>query len=529
MVPSPPHSLHEQKRLEALRRLHLMDTAPEDRFDRICRIASKLLDTPIAYISLLDDSRQFFKSAVGLPGITETPREGSFCRFTIDGKLALYVPDATNDPRFDTNPYVTGPPGVRCYLGEPLLTADGYAVGTFCILDLKPRELDSEQRELFRDLAALAERELNLLTQIHQQRKLTELTSHLATSLEALEMVEVLVNTLQETVAFDRAAVTVKRAQKMNVVYSLGGEVVDTVFEPENEPEHLFLAPLEHSIQLPISYGGQLLGGLWLERGQELDFSPSEVALISSFVDQVGLILENRQILVHVFEQNRLASLGSLAAGVAHEINSPLGAARLSVESALASLKPDETSLCRKLQRVNKSIQRASHIIRDVLQFAGEGPEIVSSSELDNVVEQTLVLLHHEIHQQEISIETELQSQLRVGMGSNELQTVLHHLVRNACWAACQMPGQARRVKIQSTRRQDSAVLSVEDLGCGVDPSVANRIFDPFFTTKQPSEGMGLGLSVSRQLARGVGGDLELAPSADFSTRFELVLPIDSA
>lgn len=529
MPPTHEHTTHEQRRLNALRRLHLMDSEPEERFDRICRIASRLLGTPIAYISLLDDARQFFKSAVGLPDVKETPKEHSFCKFTIDGRLALYVPDAANDQRFHTNPYVTGPPGVRCYLGEPLFTCDGYAVGTFCVLDLKPRKLEPEERELFRDLASLAERELNLLTQLHQQRKLTELTSHLATSLEALEMVEVLVNTLHETVSFDRAAVAVKRSQKMNVIYSSGGRLAGSVFDPGDEPVHIFTEPSGASIRLAISYKDQQLGWLWLDRERELEFSPTETVLIASFVDQVGLILENRQILVNVFEQNRLASLGSLAAGVAHEINSPLGAARLSVESALSSLSTEQVALNRKLQRVNKAIQQAGNIIRDVLRFAGEGPTPTADSELSGIAGQALALLHHELHREGIEIETDLTPRIRVAMSPNDLQTVLHHLIRNACWAVRQPNSRGRNVLLQTFLKDGKAMLTVEDMGCGIEPSISGRIFDPFFTTKQPGEGMGLGLSVSRQLVRAVGGSLDIAPSEKFSTRLELILPTENS
>lgn len=516
------------KRLEALKRLHLLDTEPEERFDRICRIASRLLNTPIAYVSLLDDTRQFFKSTVGLPAGINTPREDSFCRFTIDGKLSLYVPDAFNDQRFSNNPYVKGPPGVRCYLGEPLFTSDGYAVGTFCILDTKPRELQDEERALFKDLAALAERELNLLTQLHQQRKLTELTSRLATSMEALEVVEMLISTLQETVSFERAAVAVKKSDKMAVVYSLGGVLVDTVFEAELVPDRCFVSPFQNAIRLPISYNDKLLGWLWLERGQEPDFSVTEVELVTTFVTQVGLILENRQILVGVFEQNRLASLGSLAAGVAHEINSPLGAARLGVESALASLPDTSSPMARKLERVNKSIQSASSIVRDILQFAGEGPNLTSTSELTAVCRQVLSLLHHELHQSETTVTTTLEGLHPVNLSPKELQTILHHLVQNASWAVRSPNSRERRLHIEVSRKDDRVILSVEDSGCGISPEIANRVFDPFFTTKQPSEGMGLGLSVSRQLARSVGGELELAPSSAYATRMELTLPLNT-
>jgi GAF domain-containing protein len=142
-----------------MRRLNLVDTLAEERFDRLTRIAAALLDAPIAFVGLIDRDREWFKSKVGLEA-SEVPRELSFCAHAILSDDTLVVRDATLDGRFAGNPMVTGPQRVRFYAGVPLRLADGARVGTLCVVDHRPRDVSEETLARLRDLAAIAEREL---------------------------------------------------------------------------------------------------------------------------------------------------------------------------------------------------------------------------------------------------------------------------------------------------------------------------------------------------------------------------------
>ena len=145
----------EPARLDALRRLEILDTPPEERFDRITRVAARLFNVPIAAISLIDQDRQWFKSRHGLEA-AETPRAVSFCGHTILQEDVLHVADATQDPRFAGNPLVTGEPHIRFYAGMPLRSPDGKALGTLCLIDTKAREFSNSDRRVLDDLAAWA-------------------------------------------------------------------------------------------------------------------------------------------------------------------------------------------------------------------------------------------------------------------------------------------------------------------------------------------------------------------------------------
>ena len=154
---TPPPN--EPARLKALLELQILDTPPEERFDRLTRIGRNALKVPYAFVNLIDADRQWCKSGA-LADEATTPRGISFCGHTILGNAAFIIPDTLKDPRFHDNPLVVKPPNFRSYLGMPMRAADGERVGAFCVLDTKPREFSPEDIEIVCDLAAAAEKEL---------------------------------------------------------------------------------------------------------------------------------------------------------------------------------------------------------------------------------------------------------------------------------------------------------------------------------------------------------------------------------
>ena len=149
----------EETRLKALRSLDILDSPTEERFDRIARMAKRIFDVPIVLVGFIDKDRHWFKSRIGL-NLDEEPRETSFCNHSILCDEAFIVSDATLDERFANNPLVTGEPNIRFYAGYPLKLNDGSKIGTFCIIDKKPRHLNSDDIATLSDLAMLIEREI---------------------------------------------------------------------------------------------------------------------------------------------------------------------------------------------------------------------------------------------------------------------------------------------------------------------------------------------------------------------------------
>jgi GAF domain-containing protein len=148
----PPIPLNERARLELLRQYGILDTAAEPAFDEITARAAEICQTPISLLSFVDKDRTWFKSNTGLP-FGEIPRETSFCAHAICQNDLYTVPDRLGDERFSRNPLVTQKPHLRFYAGIPMLSPEGLALGTLCVIDRKPRELTQEQTDKLKELA----------------------------------------------------------------------------------------------------------------------------------------------------------------------------------------------------------------------------------------------------------------------------------------------------------------------------------------------------------------------------------------
>ena len=190
---APAIPSNEAARLETLHAMQILDTPPEERFDRLTRLAKRMFDVPMVLVSLVDADRQWFKSRQGLD-TAETSRNVSFCAHAIDGDDIFEVDDALEDARFFDNPLVTAGPHIRFYAGCPLTVRDGMKLGTLCLLDVKPRTLSAEDRTLLRDLAKMAEDEIaavhmattDHLTQLSNRRGFETLSRQVIASCQRL-------------------------------------------------------------------------------------------------------------------------------------------------------------------------------------------------------------------------------------------------------------------------------------------------------------------------------------------------------
>lgn len=226
---SPAVPANERERLADLHALELLDTPPEERFERIVRLAMEIFEVPIAYLALIDADRQWLKAKCGISR-SQTGREESFCGHTILGTGPLVVPDTLEDPRFRDNPLVVGDPGIRFYAGHPLAGPAGFNVGTLCIADTRPRSLSDRQQAAFCKLAALAEHEVGLVDLVAAQRQLLETKDVLASTQRRLS------RELADAAAFVQSMLPtpltegpVTTAHRLVACSELGGDMIGVV------------------------------------------------------------------------------------------------------------------------------------------------------------------------------------------------------------------------------------------------------------------------------------------------------------
>ena len=179
-----PIPKNEKKRLKVLWQYEVLDTVPEEVFDDLTELAARICEAPIALISLVDEKRQWFKSKVGLTA-DETSRGVSFCSYAITQPDLFIVPDSTRDERFVNNPLVTSEPNIRFYAGAPLVTPDGHALGTLCVIDKVPRELRLEQKQALRILAHHVVSQLELRRRSRELGDIRRESAHFKRDLEA--------------------------------------------------------------------------------------------------------------------------------------------------------------------------------------------------------------------------------------------------------------------------------------------------------------------------------------------------------
>lgn len=257
--------------------------------------------------------------------------------------------------------------------------------------------------------------------------------------------------------------------------------------------------------------------------------------LLTDVMNRIGLYLEYEQ--THeemerqrefLLQRDKVAALGSLAAGLAHEINQPLGAVVINAQACLrwlAAGPPNLDEARAAVTRIIRDGKRASDVIARMRSLLKRSPPAKTRLEVSEVIEETIALVRPELARHRVSLRTSLSDDLPPVLGDRvQVQQVLFNLIMNGIEAMNPVTDRPRELEIRAERHESGGVLvAVTDAGIGLDPATTGRIFEVFFTTRP--DGMGLGLSISRSIVEGHGGRLWVTPNADHGATFQFTLP----
>ena len=426
---------NEAERLHALQGYDILDTLPEQEYQDIVYLASLICEALIAAVSLVDQDRQWFKARIGLDA-TETSRDVAFCAHAVLAPASLMiVPDARHDSRFSDNPLVSGAPGIGFYAGAPLLTQDGLAMGTLCVIDHVPRTLSESQQQA---LAALSRQ---VMAQLERRQQILKLQDAQAQLLQSEKMASI----------------------------------------------------------------GQLAAGIAHEINNPVGFVSSNMNSLSNYAKTMfDLIDQSRKI-------------------VDEESSSGKAPARLQALSEAAEIDYLRQNLFDLIAESLDGLHRVRDIVQALKDFSHVGSTDWQFSDLHAGIDDTLKMVASEFRNK-AQVVKHYGALPPVECLPSQINQVFMNLLVNASHAI----SKDGVITIATETSGERVTVSISDNGAGIAPENLKRIFEPFFTTKPVGLGTGLGLSVSYNILKKHGGEISVKSVLGVGTTFSVELPMRS-
>jgi|GEM_PF-829358 len=486
----------ETQRLKKLHSCYLLDTAEEREFSDLTSLAAEVCKAPIALVSLIDTSRQWFKAKEGL-NVNETPRDIAFCEFAIKGAELFVVPDALKDTRFETNPLVSGAPHIRFYAGVPIII-DTYPLGTLCVIDRIPRMLDETQVKCLKLLA----------NQVCDQIRRRNTEHSLVSTVGKLERIMALLP--------DALILEDVDGELLEVNHRARALFADEFRTPDGGrlllktlANVLSNAPTENDAEYKTKEGTVLNITRSFEK---LEFN--RFVTLWKIRDITNERKKQKQIEVErlqFIETIRLAALREMAGGLAHEINNPLSVIQAKssiIKRSIQNGAIDSGQIIQNADSISRMILRISRIIFGLKVFA-KPLDLIQIKEftVGSLIDETLIFNGEKIRNSQILLDISDETKsLRIKGDIVLLSQVLLNLLNNSFDQIFQ--NDERWIKIEARKFGTRFEILVEDSGSPIPIHIQERLFQPFFTTKEVGKGTGLGLSISSGNMRSLGGDI---------------------
>ncbi len=533
MKPALPQD--EIQRIQALQALGILDTPPEERFDRLTRLVATFLNVPIALISLVDSERQWFKSRVGLAS-EETSRDVSFCAHAIHFDDLFVVKNAQQDKRFADNPLVRQEPRIRFYAGQPLHAPDGSRVGTLCAIDSKPRELKPHEYQALRDLAAIAETELRLADiqtlqeEIGKQKRLqeakeAELNQFFHLSLDLFCILDLDGNFVRLNPAFENTLGW--------FIHELEHESFFQRVHPDDRDttaHHIHKLPhLEATLCFENRYlhkDGSYRWILWSFRPLPKTHKLYAVARDVTANKKQMMELASAKEVAEQANQIKSEFLANMSHELRTPLNSVIGFSNLLMVNEGGHLSETELSYLDRILNNGKHLLALINQILDLSKVeAGHSEVCLQPIDICELVHELFQLFEPQIAERPIQLV--LDSPLRhieIQSDRSKLKQILTNLIDNAIKFTEQ--GQITVHLELQPNTHNLHHISVSDTGIGIPTSHLQTIFQAFSQvdsgTNRKHGGTGLGLAISRSLCETLGYHLTATSQLDQGSTFTI-------
>ncbi|MFL6228961.1 MAG: ATP-binding protein [Pyrinomonadaceae bacterium] len=532
-APLPPD---EEARLAALRRVEVLDTEPEATFDDIARLAAYICQTPFALVSLVDERRQWFKARVGIDA-TETPRNIAFCAHAILQPDTFVVGDALTDARFAENPLVIGEPHVRFYAGAPLITADGHALGTLCVIDHVPHTLTDEQRKALEVLAHHAATQLELRA---KSREIAETRARELQTRAAADATEQHYRFLAESIP--QQVWTAESDGSLDYVnrraleyFSLAPEgMLGAGWQTVVHPDDIEVATerWRQSIATGETYEVEFrlrsaAGDYRWHLGRALPLRDAGGQIVKWFGTNTD-IDDQKRLYRMAQEANRMKD--EFLAVVSHELRTPLTSIMGWAELLQLGML-DEAGKRHAVEVIESSARSQAQLIGDLLDISriisGKLRLSVAPLDLRPVVEAAMDVVRPAAKARAIKLCARFDPRAaKVSGDPDRLQQVVWNLLSNAV----KFTPEGGRVEVRVARAGSQVEIVVSDTGAGVAPDFLPYVFDRFRQGEnhmtRAHGGLGLGLAIVRHLAELHGGTVAVESEGEGrGATFRISLP----
>ncbi len=511
----------EQQRLAALHALQILDTPPEERFDRITRLATLFFGVPISLVTLVEEQRQWFKSVQGL-SICETPRDQAFCAHALSQQGVLVVPDALLDPRFEHNPLVTGDPWIRFYAGAPIRTLDGNPLGTLCIIDRRPRSLSSVDQHVLEDMAHWVEHEINTI-QISQALLQRENEVRLRAMMESTSEGMILLSPDERILFLNHCF-----SEFFEPPTALSpGQFYKTALA--SHMAHIFENATQIQEVFPSLSGDrerqttQYITQIWPQK-RDLELFSAPVQLTDN--TYLGRLYTFRDV-TRERELERMKT--NFVAHTSHELRTPLtvisGYIELLEQGQLGPVSPTQQQA---LTVVDQTVKEFSRLVNDLLDFSR-----VDSGHLaiQKVEVNLLSLLQHAVTS--LSPQIAKKQQTLTLLSPQPLPAVrgdpgrLTQIILNLLTNAHQYTPTGGQIWMKTAVEEGHVRIAVQDTGRGMSEEEQRQVFDTFYRAQPCLEepGSGLGLTIAKALVEMHEGTITVTSIPEQGSTFIVSLP----